>query len=116
MVEIPPVGPKRDAAIAEALGWKRLDEREACSTREIQPHNFLTNWMPSTDLDSCDRLVRELARLGWVVVDLDTTRPTVHCFHGEAPIRTSQREGSTRQDAVIAAALLALSHRTTQVR
>jgi len=105
-----PAGAGRDAAIAEALGWGRAGDPLGCSSWNVRAGLFFTNWAPSADLAACDRLVQELANRGWFVRDVPGPVTAVECIRatteGPQPIAC---QGTTRLDAVTAAALLALT-------
>lgn len=119
--EIPPPGRARDEAIAAALGWTRIGDcyMEAIGTYRggVQPGDTrhpasLLTSIPfySTDPAACDRLVEEMVRRGWrttTFADPGGHRAGISHYPGCRCAHPVMR-GTTRTDAVSAAALLAL--------
>lgn len=108
-VEIPP-GPRRDTEVAKALGWTPAAAPSVASW-VVAKGMVLTHWSPSTDEAACERLIEELANRGWSIRDVPGAVPSVECIGRSSElVRRICCEGSTRCDAVSAAALLALRH------
>lgn len=118
---IPPPGPERDTEIVLALGgaWVTLpDPIDGGTIRRIRlPDDSMLGELPpySTDPAACDRLERELADRGFQVLTNRWASTSIYPGQVDASVtpghnsdRASVHTGTTRPDAVSAAALLAL--------
>lgn len=117
--QMPPPGPGRDEAIAIALGGVMVDLPDPIDDGTIRrmrlPGGALATELPpySTDPAAADRLVEEMVRRGWwVTVESQPNGKIFASVHRgydyDVMIDAQTANGTTRPDAVSAAALLAL--------